>query len=682
MVLDKITETIAHFAGLFDIAIEEGRMRESHRKFDQMVEQQEEVPSLDPRGVAIRSPHEFDGFDPYIPYAPAPPLLEPRWTALDLIDRRLDAELAAPDFWQLLSGPRFSPAPDVEFDSSTLRLPKLQPPGSVAVVVEQVAVMSDDDALSFGGHGRTFEAVLDPDAALEALAARAEALSLSPDFELPGTPQAIKDFIVSLRDTLDAYEADGPADAGITVVKDSTLDGVFVNGTRVEAAPSFAQYRPQDGAEDEGSPFGEGWQPSLPDRPLGRTLQESLNDAGASEADDGPHAAVELQAGGNTLVNAVTLNSSWLAATVTAIVGDHVELNAIVQLNVWSDIDHVTGAIGVSAEEAATLGFNIASFDRIDPQADDSDTAASDTFPSFWVVTQVTGDLLILNWIEQITFMTDNDLAILSASGSKAEIVTGENGARNAVSLAELGHAYDLIVVGGSVYDASIIYQMNLLLDDDLVGAVSGFGAGGGSSVVGGGNLLWNEAGIVNVGGADRFEPLTQPYRDAASQLAAGDRSASAGVLADPAFAGSGALKVLYITGDIINLNFVKQTNVLGDGDQVALAMDAAQAAPDAQWTVSTGANTLVNFAQIADVDALGKTYVGGEVYSDEILIQAELVSDAPALDLGGRSADQLVNEAVAFLGDDDSGPHDAPIHPIAPPADLSSADPMQTMLA
>ena len=41
--------------------------------------------------------------------------------------------------------------------------------------------------------------------------------------------------------------------------------------------------------------------------------------------------------------------------------------------------------------------------------------------------------------------------------------------------------------------------------------------------------------------------------------------------------------------------------------------------------------------------------------YSDEILIQAELVS--PNDSLGGQNPDVLVNEAVVFLGDDLAGP-------------------------
>ena len=101
---------------------------------------------------------------------------------------------------------------------------------------------------------------------------------------------------------------------------------------------------------------------------------------------------------------------------------------------------------------------------------------------------------------------------------------------------------------------------------------------------------------------------------------------------------------------------YVKQTNILGDSDQVALAMEqVGEAHPEADWQIETGSNVLVNVATIVDVDSTGTTYVGGDHYSDEILIQAELVS--PNDSLGGQNPDVLVNEAVAFLGDDLAGP-------------------------
>jgi hypothetical protein len=281
--------------------------------------------------------------------------------------------------------------------------------------------------------------------------------------------------------------------------------------------------------------------------------------------------------------------------------------------------------------------------------------------------------------------MSDNDVAILSASGNKTSVITGDNTSVNDSFVTELGRNYDLVIVGGSVYDANIIKQMNVLLDDDLVGAVKGFETTGEGSLSTHGNLLWNQASILNVGGADRFEMLPQSYVEAAEHLKNGNKHASSDVLDDHAFAGLAGLRVLYISGDLINLQYISQTNILGDSDQVALAMDALAPHPEAHWTVSTGTNTLVNFASIVDVDAVGKTYVGGDQYSDEILVQANLISTEP--DLGGQNPDALVNEAVAFLDDDmlrpghahNQHPGDHPHH--VPAADAVHADPMQSML-
>jgi hypothetical protein len=138
-------------------------------------------------------------------------------------------------------------------------------------------------------------------------------------------------------------------------------------------------------------------------------------------------------------------------------------------------------------------------------------------------------------------------------------------------------------------------------------------------------------------------------------------------------------LRVLYISGDLLNVQYVSQTNVLGDSDQVALAMNQFTGHPEAEWTVTTGGNQVANFAGIVDVDGTDKTYVGGEHYSHEILIQADIISSDP--ELGGQNPDALVNEAVAFLADDaadDATPAD---HQIVPTADHVHADGMQTIL-
>ena len=121
-------------------------------------------------------------------------------------------------------------------------------------------------------------------------------------------------------------------------------------------------------------------------------------------------------------------------------------------------------------------------------------------------MTEIKGDMIFLNWVEQLNFMIDNDIHILSSTGVKTIVTTGENIALNDMSFTELGFHFDLIIVGGSIYDGNIIKQTNILLDDDLIGAVSGFSTNGTAIMSVGGNLLWNQAMIINVGGADRFE--------------------------------------------------------------------------------------------------------------------------------------------------------------------------------
>jgi hypothetical protein len=169
--------------------------------------------------------------------------------------------------------------------------------------------------------------------------------------------------------------------------------------------------------------------------------------------------------------------------------------------------------------------------------------------------------------------------------------------------------------------------------------------------------------------------------RHGCSQAAAGNHDNPGDILHDAAFAGLATLRVLYIDGDLLNLQYVGQTNVLGDSDTLALAMDQFIAHPEAQWTITTGVDQLVNFATINNIEQTGTTYVGGEHYSTEVLIQAELISSDP--DLMQQDPDALVNEAVAFLGDDapDTGNcHDSEIHGTLVP-DHSQADPMQGML-
>ncbi|MNT31052.1 hypothetical protein D3C72_1668740 [compost metagenome] len=133
------------------------------------------------------------------------------------------------------------------------------------------------------------------------------------------------------------------------------------------------------------------------------------------------------------------------------------------------------------------------------------------------------------------------------------------------------------------------------------------------------------------------------------------------GLSHDLNFQGYEGLNVLYITGNLYDVNVIKQISILGDADSVSyVANKILGNNPDADITIHTGGNAVVNSAQIIDYDSFGNTtYVGGKVYSDAILIQAGIVdNDSCSPDVTPKG-DRLANEVIAFLGDDD-----APSHP------------------
>ncbi|HXV30592.1 MAG TPA: hypothetical protein VD840_09700, partial [Sinorhizobium sp.] len=683
---DKTTEAIAHFIGLFEIKLEEARLRDAYEKFKALQDAQEEPPELPFVDVDVKAPYELRDFIPNVPYRAAPP---------ELMD-------TAPGLHPGLQPPEIPPAGEVgSLDRS--RIPdqigpavqvstgiveaQIVPPGSTVLYTSQYIHLSDNDFVSLGDHGLGMDLKIDNSALMADLVEAAQRISPLDGAEIPGSAEEMATFITSAAEKLHAFSQDDDGQDGVFITNSDALEGIYVNGELVVDAPRFEDYRP------------------APDETTDDAPDTSTEASGAFAEGGGTvsvQASVELEAGGNTLINSAVVTNNWLQSHVLAVAGDHVELNAIIQVNAWYDSDLLSPSLNGwnLASENPSQAFNIAMFKHLDPTPGQGGQATAGDFPVGWVVTEIKGDLMITNWLEQFTFMTDEDIAILACSGASASIVAGGNTAINNISLAELGSYYDLIFIGGNVYDANIIQQLNILLDCDLVGAVDGFETSGEGSVSAGGNLLWNYAGIVEAGGAMGVKPMPQSYLDALGNLANGKTSAPNDILQDDVFAGMNGLRVLYISGDLINLNYIKQTNILGDADQVALAQSALEGQLEGDWTISTGSNTLVNNAAIVDVDTGTTIYAGGGAYSDEVLIQAELIKDEPYLD--GQNPDALVNEAVVFLGDDmmapDPGPQ--PSDPgqsdfgqsqaqtnqgadhASPAFETTNADPMHSMLA
>ncbi|TIP92069.1 MAG: type I secretion protein, partial [Mesorhizobium sp.] len=211
------------------------------------------------------------------------------------------------------------------------------------------------------------------------------AADLSPidDLDMPGSSEEIVAVIKTAGERLNGYPEETDGEAEVFVVKADVIEGTYVNGQSVDEAPKLddhlpEQHRRADEEEDE---------EEEPEQPSYTPGSGSIN----------IDVSVELEAGGNLLVNSVAMANNWLQSPVCAVMGDHVELNAIIQINVACDSDLVSSSIngwGLNATDP-TQGFNIAMFKRIDPSAEAAASQAKQgDFPKHWVVTEVEGDLL------------------------------------------------------------------------------------------------------------------------------------------------------------------------------------------------------------------------------------------------------------------------------------------------
>ena len=635
MLMDRTTEAIAHFIGLFAMTVEQSWRQDEFQKFVAKFPPNGDLGDLLNVQTAFSAPHTLIDYDPGIAYLPQGWSVVPviPWSDIDFAPPEISIHGAAKTAYPGFLPPSFQQALGT---GQQIILPDIPFPGSVATYINQAIQLSDDDYFGVGGHGLRFSPQAAGDAQIVELFDAASGLSPFSIDEIAGNSAALKQLVVEVNDSIASFDPQPAEGQTVFVHKAPGIEGSFVNGQQVDEAPRLSDHFDFD-ARLDAIPG--------PDDPL--PANATLTN-GEWKID----VAVDADTGSNILINNTYLQSLWTGARVTAVVGDHYETNAIVQINAWCDADAVSQAVSDwDKDPVETQAFNVATFSRSDPAADAPVPAEDLGFPQHWIIKEVQGDLLIVNWVKQFTFMSDDDVGILSSSGVTTMVCSGSNIAYNDVSILDLGFAYDLIMIGGSWYDLNLIQQTNILCDNDLIGAVAGFETEGEGSVSTSGNLLWNKAYIHNVGASNQSEALSDSYLDTANGLAAGDDHIGGGVLSDAAFQGLGALRVLYISGDLVNVQYASQTNILGDSDQIALAMDAIGPHPEAEWTLTTGSNAVINETVIADLDTLGKVYVGGEQYSSDLLVQADIISTDP--DFQSQNPDQLVNEAVAFLADD-----------------------------
>ena len=370
----------------------------------------------------------------------------------------------------------------------------------------------------------------------------------------------------------------------------------------------------------------------------------------------------DAQTGGNLSLNYAAIVDAHHMTTSLAVFGDAYTVNAIVQTNVLAsnaqiEVGGPTAALDIVTDgNVATNGASFATHDL-----SMSSTAVAHFSPTANVhVDRIDGDFYDIKALQQINYLSDNDTIVQASWSTYYAVDSGHNSQINLLSLDQLADSYDLVVVQGSLHNSNIIYQQNVLLNDDIVKMFTARADTDSQSINTGDNTLQNSASI-DLYGNQSFSSLSSETMQELKDLANG--KLDPGLAADLESNGSSTLHVLYVTGDFYDINFVSQTNIVGNQDTVvqALPNTGTTTAPTGEPTTSTqsvdsGHNQLANVAGIAvGGTASGFQAVGGQHYDDAILVQANLVTDTSKVTVGDTHT--LANEVVAFTGVHDVDP-------------------------
>ncbi|PVA10719.1 type I secretion protein ATPase [Pelagivirga sediminicola] len=670
MTLDQVTEMVAHMIGIFHLDTEDQRLRDEYASFRALDVKSPDIDPVSPISFAFTSPYELGDFAPRLAYAdsppPAPPL-EPLWPNRPYFENPVQIGIAAPADLPVVKALYTQP-----ISGGAAPAFRLEPPGAVAVVTLQMAVLFDDDIILMGDGLTTF---VDPAVYLEALGAyhaHAEGVTagLGADALMPG-PNA-QASAIHLHSLIGAFDGSQMATTSEHTAHGAQAFGTVQNGEAAtdlvrldDVMPAYLKAKAGRDGDEEGA--------AAPDPFAGLAKSDAPL---PYRPDIDAHNLVV--AGGNSMVNQVAINSAWLDAPVIAVMGDVIHLNAIMQTNLM--VQHTAGAAGGVMPSASINSAAMSVASSLAPEeGDEPDGSGAPTLPSNWAVTRIEGDLIALNHVSQYSFQTDHDRAEITFGSSDLFLGLGDNTIVNLTTLSQLGFGYDLIIVGGAMITVNWIDQVNVLLDND---AITYSGAGILAGVRAGDNLLFNGAQITGIG-LDQYGEMSAPFAAAGESLAAGGTTIDADVARDSLFEGVDLLRVLYIEGDLTTVNWLEQTNVLGDSDQVHQALGEFQTATGAAAEIITGSNALINLASITQFGTDSAVMVGGEVYDDALLYQAELIdTDADPL---GTQMPPLTPGAVAFLADGMLEPDlpqlDTAITP-TPAEGHASPDLMQTMLA
>lgn len=429
MTIDRTTEAIAHFVGLFALSVEKMIQREQYSEFRAAQNARDDLEAINAKPFQINSGYRLKEYDPKLNYAPPPVAsgsAQPATVGAVLIPQ---SDVANMPFYGP-AGVGIVPA-QIASAATIVVSYVLATPSSIVSVTVQLNNLTDNDSLGVGAEEMFVSAVYF-DAMVELIAEVAESLQ---GFAVPVLPTAEEGWQGFAHDALDQIaaaaaaedmEASQPMNASVEVITGEATIGITINGETADDVPELDDLLPaffQDDEDiapedpgtddDESDDEDSGDTASLTDEDMDITLSTQGGDSGNDSSDDDgaaspavsmtladevtttpdedvaatdadtdsddemvsvasgtenadtpePHDidndfeggrpdsewAVEdghqIVAGANTQLNETQVASSWLDADVIAVQGDVIEVDAISQVNVMVGADVVDGQL-------------------------------------------------------------------------------------------------------------------------------------------------------------------------------------------------------------------------------------------------------------------------------------------------------------------------------------------------
>lgn len=309
--------------------------------------------------------------------------------------------------------------------------------------------------------------------------------------------------------------------------------------------------------------------------------------------------------GGNTSINAAEIVDLTSSARTMIVLGNYYNTDAIFQTNSYFNNDHITIAGGQNT--ALTTGgdkaINIADFIQ--------HNGVYATLPSYfagphWSVDVVNGDYYNVSMLVQTNYLSNNNITVQQSWDTRYEVLAGGNQQENLAQIHNGGFDYDLIVVKGSFNSMNVIFQNNILLNNNII-KMAGDGIHPSQTVDVGGNQLTNTATIENFGG-NSFEQFNPSLQGLVNAVASGAPELDP-ALGNLVAGNGGTFHVLYVTGSYYDVNALWQTNVVANNNVALQLLEPPSAGPlsfygagpETQF-VSVGNNILANDAAIINV--------------------------------------------------------------------------------